>query len=162
MECAFFGVPTVTLYKTSWLTYQIARRIVTVKSLTMPNLLAGEEVFPEFIQHDATPENISRAALELLQDESRRQKSKRSSQNCRLAGEPGAGARGGSVSLFHERPVASVLDQVKGLLFLLIGIAAAILFSSTIRAGKPPICSRWRSGVSAGFIISRFTSSEIR
>ena len=40
MECALFGVPTVTLYKTSWLTYQIARRIVTVKSLTMPNLLA--------------------------------------------------------------------------------------------------------------------------
>ena len=28
MECAFFGVPTVTLYKTSWSTYQIARRIV--------------------------------------------------------------------------------------------------------------------------------------
>ena len=32
MECAFFGVPTVTLYKTSWLTYEIAKRIVTVKS----------------------------------------------------------------------------------------------------------------------------------
>ena len=57
MECAFFGVPTVTLYKTSWLTYQIAKRIVTVKSLTMPNLLAGETVYPEFIQDDATPEN---------------------------------------------------------------------------------------------------------
>jgi lipid-A-disaccharide synthase len=76
MECAFFGVPTVTLYKTSWLTYQIARRIITVKSLTMPNLLAGETVYPEFVQHDATPENISRAALELLQDESRRTKIK--------------------------------------------------------------------------------------
>ncbi len=72
MECAFFGVPTVTLYKTSWLTYQIAKRIVTVKSLTMPNLLAGETVFPEFIQNEATPENLSHAALELLQDESRR------------------------------------------------------------------------------------------
>jgi lipid-A-disaccharide synthase len=72
MECAFFGVPTVTLYKTSWLTYQIAKRIVTVKSLTMPNLLANEEVFPEFVQNAATPDNISRAALELLQNESRR------------------------------------------------------------------------------------------
>jgi len=76
MECAFFGVPTVTLYKTSWLTYEIGKRIVTVKSLTMPNLLAGEEVYPEFIQHFATPENISDAALELLQNESRRQKIK--------------------------------------------------------------------------------------
>jgi lipid-A-disaccharide synthase len=72
MECAFFGVPTVTLYKTSRLTYEIGKRIVKVKSLTMPNLLADEEVYPEFIQDAATPENISRAALELLQNESRR------------------------------------------------------------------------------------------
>ncbi len=94
MECAFFGVPTVTLYKTSWLTYQIARRIITVKSLTMPNLLAGETVYPEFVQHDATPENISRAALELLQDGSRRIKIK--SQLAKIIsslGEPGAARR---------------------------------------------------------------------
>jgi hypothetical protein len=45
MECAFFRVPTVTLYKTSWSTFQIGKRIVKVKSLTMPNLLAGAEVF---------------------------------------------------------------------------------------------------------------------
>ncbi len=94
MECAFFGVPTVTLYKTSWLTYQIARRIVTVKSLTMPNLLAGETVFPEFIQNDATPENLSLAALELLQDESRRRQIK--AQLAKIIaslGEPGAAGR---------------------------------------------------------------------
>jgi lipid-A-disaccharide synthase len=94
MECAFFGVPTVTLYKTSWLTYQIARRIITVKSLTMPNLLAGEQVYPEFVQHDATPENLSRATLELLQDESRRTKIK--SQLAKIIsslGEPGAAGR---------------------------------------------------------------------
>ena len=94
MECAFFGVPTVTLYKTSWLTFQIGIRIVTVKSLTMPNLMAGEEVYPEFIQHFATPENISRATLELLQDESRRAKIK--SQLAKIVsslGEPGAAGR---------------------------------------------------------------------
>jgi lipid-A-disaccharide synthase len=94
MECAFFGVPTVTLYKTSWLTYQIARRIITVKSLTMPNLLAGEPVYPEFVQHDATPENLARTTLELLQDESRRTKIK--SQLAKIVaslGEPGAPRR---------------------------------------------------------------------
>ena len=73
MECAFFGVPTVTLYKTSWATYQIGKRIVKVSSLTMPNLLAGSAVFPEFIQDEATAENISRAALELLTDAGRRE-----------------------------------------------------------------------------------------
>jgi len=68
MECAFFGVPTVALYKTSWSTYQIGRRIIQVKYLAMPNLLANEAIFPELIQHDATAENIARAALDLLND----------------------------------------------------------------------------------------------
>ena len=166
MECAFFGVPTVTLYKTSWFNYQIARRIVTVKSATMPNMLADEEVYPEFIQNAATPENISRAALELLQNESRRQQIK--SQLAKIIsslGEPGASpARGGGDFEFVQHrhlsrlvlPPVLVLAEffplrlrgrdertrmdfimkdltnptwikMKGLLFLLIGIAAAIL-----------------------------------
>jgi len=100
MECAFFGVPTVTLYKTSWLTYQIAKRIVTVKSLTMPNLLAGETVYPEFIQDEATPENLSRAALELLQDKARRTEIK--AQLAKIIsslGEPGAASRAAAAIL---------------------------------------------------------------
>jgi len=72
MECAYFGVPTVALYKTSWSTYQIAKRLVKVRYLAMPNLLANEEVYPEFIQDAATAENIVKAALELLQDDARR------------------------------------------------------------------------------------------
>jgi lipid-A-disaccharide synthase len=104
MECAFFGVPTVTLYKTSALTYQIARRIITVKSLTMPNILAGEEIYPEFVQGDATPENLSRAALELLQDESRRTKIKAQlGKIISSLGEPGAAGRAATaiLSLFQ-------------------------------------------------------------
>lgn len=72
MECAFAGVPTVTLYKVSRAFYEIGKRVVKVSSITMPNLLAGEQVFPEYIQNAATPENISEAALELLRSESRR------------------------------------------------------------------------------------------
>jgi lipid-A-disaccharide synthase len=103
MECAFFGVPTVTLYKTSWSTYQIGRFIVNVKWLTMPNILADGMIFPEFIQNDATPENLAVAALELLQIESLRQKIK--SQLVKIVsslGEPGAPERaaGAILSLF--------------------------------------------------------------
>ncbi|MEN9572524.1 MAG: hypothetical protein RL514_379 [Verrucomicrobiota bacterium] len=72
MECAFFGVPTVALYKTSWSTYQIGRRIVTVKYLAMPNLLAGEAIYPEFVQDAATGKNLAEAALDLLRNPSRR------------------------------------------------------------------------------------------
>ena len=100
MECAFYGVPTVTLYKTSWLTYEIGRRIVTVKSLTMPNLLAGEEVMPEFIQHDAIGYNIAQAALKLLQSEPRRAKiKKRLAQIVSTLGKPGASQRAAAAIL---------------------------------------------------------------
>ncbi len=90
-ECAYFGVPTVALYKTSWSTWQIARRIVKVKYGAMPNLLADEEIFPEFIQDAATPDNLARAALELLRDEARRAKVKaRLAEIVATLGGPGA------------------------------------------------------------------------
>jgi lipid-A-disaccharide synthase len=94
MECAAFGVPAVVFYKTSWPTYAIGKQIVSVKYIAMPNLLAGEAVYPEFIQHEATPENISRAALELLRDEARRNavKAKLAKVIASLGG-PGAAAR---------------------------------------------------------------------
>jgi lipid-A-disaccharide synthase len=94
MECAFHGVPAVVFYKTSWPTYCLGKFLVTVPHLAMPNLLAGEEIFPEFVQHAATPENIARAALDLLCDDSRRRtvKSKLAQIVASLGG-PGAAAR---------------------------------------------------------------------
>jgi lipid-A-disaccharide synthase len=94
LECAYFGVPTVALYKTSWTTYQIGRRIVNVKYLAMPNLLANEEIFPEFIQHAATPENVANAALDLLRNEQRRTVMKRRlAEVAGMLGGPGASRR---------------------------------------------------------------------
>lgn len=72
MECAWFGVPTVAIYKTSFSTYEIGKRIIKVRFLAMPNLLANEPVFPELIQHDATGENIARVALDLLRNPAQR------------------------------------------------------------------------------------------
>ena len=94
MECAFFGVPAVTLYQTSWFNFEIAKRIVTVKWATMPNILANAEVYPEFIQSAATAENIAGAALELLQNASRRQKIKSQLAGVVFSlGDPGATGR---------------------------------------------------------------------
>ena len=100
MECAFFGVPAVTLYKASWLTYQIALRLITVKSLTMPNLLAGDTVYKEFLQYAATPENLSHATLELLQDDAHREKIKSQLAGIIASlGEPGAPDRAANAIL---------------------------------------------------------------
>jgi lipid-A-disaccharide synthase len=60
----------------------------------MPNLLADEEIFPEFIQHKATPQNITRAALGLLHQPERRNAVKaRLAQVTKSLGEPGASQR---------------------------------------------------------------------
>jgi len=72
LECAYFGVPTVAFYKTSWATYELARRIVSVQWVAMPNILANEEVFPEFVQDKASAENIARTTLEFLDNVARR------------------------------------------------------------------------------------------
>ena len=91
LECAWFRVPTLALYRTSWSTYQIGKRIVTVPYLAMPNLLAGELVMPEFIQGEATAEKLARAGLELLRDsERRREISEKLGQVAAQLGEPGA------------------------------------------------------------------------
>jgi len=94
LECARYGVPSVALYKTSLLTYLVARQIVTVKYLAMPNLLADEALFPEFIQKEATASNIAQAAISLVEDSPRRAKIKeRLRQVISTLGGPGATAR---------------------------------------------------------------------
>jgi lipid-A-disaccharide synthase len=104
MECACFGVPTVTMYKASWFTYEIGKRIVKVKYLSMPNLLANEALFPEFVQDAATPENISRAVLELLRDEGRRAKIKTALKEVvATLGGPGASRRAAQAILGLSR-----------------------------------------------------------
>ena len=72
LQAAFFRLPFVLVYRVAWLTYLAARMVVKVKYLGMPNVIAGREVVPEFIQHRADPRAIARATLRLLQDKSAR------------------------------------------------------------------------------------------
>jgi len=72
MECAWFRVPTVVLYKTSPLTHALGRALLKVPYLAMPNLLAGKELFPEFIQSAANADNLAEASLRLLRDKAER------------------------------------------------------------------------------------------
>lgn len=97
LECAYFGVPTVAIYKTSWLTELIARLVIKVKFLAMPNLLANEAVFPELIQRDATSTKIASEAMDLLRNEKRRAHVKQKLKNVldELGG-PGATERAAS------------------------------------------------------------------
>jgi len=68
LEAAYFKMPFVLIYKVAWPTYVAARLVVNVDFLGMPNLLAGKEVVPEFIQHEAKPEAIVEALQPLMED----------------------------------------------------------------------------------------------
>jgi lipid-A-disaccharide synthase len=68
LEAAYFGMPFVLIYKVAWPTYVAGRLVVNVEFLGMPNLLAGKEVVPEFIQHEAKPDAIVNAVRLLMED----------------------------------------------------------------------------------------------
>ena len=94
MECAWFRVPTVVLYKTSLITYTIGKLLLKVPYVAMPNILAEKEIFPEFIQNKATSDNIAKASLRILQDSIERQQILTGLEHiASQLGEPGATTR---------------------------------------------------------------------
>jgi lipid-A-disaccharide synthase len=68
LEAAYYRMPFVLIYKVAWPTYIAARLVVNVDFLGMPNLLAGKEVVPEFIQHEAKPDAIVKEVRLLMED----------------------------------------------------------------------------------------------
>lgn len=59
LELALLGIPGAVIYKTSPLTYWLARCVVRVKNMALPNLLLGTRVYPEFIQKQCQPALIA-------------------------------------------------------------------------------------------------------
>jgi lipid-A-disaccharide synthase len=106
LECAYFGVPAVVFYKTSLVTYLAGKQMVQVKHVAMPNLLANEAVYPEFIQGAATAENLASATLGLLEDSAHHAEVRAKLAKIVIAlGEPGASRRAAKavVSLLNEK-----------------------------------------------------------
>jgi len=68
LELAAAGVPTVIAYKVSGVTAAIARRLIRTPHAGLVSILLGEEVMPEFIQDDCTPDRIVPALQALLGD----------------------------------------------------------------------------------------------
>ena len=68
LEAALLKRPMVIAYKISPFSYQVMRHMGYLPYVGLPNILAGRFVVPEFIQGDATPENLAQALLNLLQD----------------------------------------------------------------------------------------------
>ncbi|MDP4254614.1 MAG: lipid-A-disaccharide synthase [Bacteroidota bacterium] len=74
LETALFGVPEVVCYKGNALSYQIAKRLIKVKYISLVNLIMDKEVVKELIQDDLNPENLRRELDSLLHDPERRRR----------------------------------------------------------------------------------------
>ena len=66
LETALFKVPEVVCYKGSWVSYQIAKRIITLKYISLVNLIMDEEVVTELIQDKFNSKNLKQELSKLL------------------------------------------------------------------------------------------------
>jgi lipid-A-disaccharide synthase len=71
LETALFNVPQVVCYKANWLSYQIAKRIITLKYISLVNLIMDKEVVKELIQEALNTENLSQELTKILTTEKR-------------------------------------------------------------------------------------------
>jgi len=68
LETALIGTPVLVAYKLSPLSEMIGRMLINVKYISLPNLILGREIYPEYIGRDASPENLARTARSWLDD----------------------------------------------------------------------------------------------
>ncbi len=71
LETAILGTPMLVLYRTSFVTYWIARLVVKIPYISLVNIVAGKKIVPELIQHDVTVSKIVSAANEILNSSKR-------------------------------------------------------------------------------------------
>ena len=69
LEAALCGLGSVIVYKTNPVTYFIAKLVVNIPHIGLPNIVAAKSVLPELIQNDFTPAKVAQEALALLEPE---------------------------------------------------------------------------------------------
>jgi lipid-A-disaccharide synthase len=69
LETALFGVPEIVCYKGSNISYQIAKRLIRVKYISLVNLIMNKLVVKELIQNDLNVENLQRELSAILTNE---------------------------------------------------------------------------------------------
>ena len=93
LEAALCGLPSVICYKANSLTVAIAKMMVQVKYIGLPNLIAGKEILPELIQEKMTADNIAQGVLNFLAPDKHELIKQELQAVAKKLGEPGATKR---------------------------------------------------------------------
>ena len=94
LETALQGTPLVIVYRVGAINYAIARRMVSLERIGLPNIVAGADVVPELIQRDFTPERLAARLAPYLDDPASRAEQRRGLARVREGlGDAGASAR---------------------------------------------------------------------
>ena len=72
LETALFKVPEVVLYKGNWVSYQIAKRVITLKFISLVNLIMDKEIVTELIQDECNHRRIKQELTKILIPEYRK------------------------------------------------------------------------------------------
>lgn len=100
LQAAVIGTPMVIVYRVTWLSYWIARALITVDCIGLVNIVAGRKIVPELIQQEATGRRMYEQALRLLSDQSAAEEMRTAFRAVRLSlGEPGASRRAAAAVL---------------------------------------------------------------
>jgi lipid-A-disaccharide synthase len=115
LELALLGVPHAVAYRTTWPTFWIARALVSVRHIALPNLIAGHVVVPEFVQGAATPDNIATPVVTWLTEETARDEISRKFDHVKKAlGGPGVARRAARSALEVLAPGSLEPPQSEG------------------------------------------------
>ena len=100
LETALIGTPTLVTYVVSAISMLVAKALVNVDLISLPNLIAGREIYPEHVQEHANPEALAANAKKWLDDPAAYDATRRELATLRtMVGEPGAPRRAAAIIL---------------------------------------------------------------
>jgi lipid-A-disaccharide synthase len=100
LESALFETPLIIVYKVDSLSYFIGKRLVTIENIGLVNVIAEQQIVPEFIQHDFTTNKLLPIIEKMLFDEDDRQKTISHLKKIKgKLGQPGASEKAAKMAL---------------------------------------------------------------
>lgn len=103
LETALFKIPQVVCYKANWISYQIAKRIITLDYISLVNLIMEKEVVKELIQDKLTKENLKKELSLILYGTTREKQVTNYDLLIQKLGGPGASAKAASLIISNTQ-----------------------------------------------------------